>query len=236
MQPLLDLEEWFQNESVLVTFPRHVAVEKELRDAAMEACIITEKAVVDMSMRVDLFQKLVAYRTEAAEKDALSPERMRALDKLIRDGKRNGLNLDEATREEIKAIKNQLNEKGLEFSKNLAEDKWTHWFSEEELKGLPKTFLEGLEKNEEEKFKVTLQYPHLFPVTKLCKVPETRRIMETANASKAMEPNTKLLEDMVELRHKEATLLGYKNHASYIQVGLFFLWAENNFTKLKLLS
>lgn len=32
-----------------------------------------------------------------------------------------GLNLDETTREEIKAIKNELNVKALEFSKNCAE-------------------------------------------------------------------------------------------------------------------
>lgn len=86
------------------------------------------------------------------------------------------------------------------------------------MAGLPETFLEGLDKDEKTgKYKLTLKYPHLFPVTKECKVPETRRIMETANSSKAMEKNTKILEDMLELRQREAKLLGYTNHAAYVQ-------------------
>jgi Zn-dependent oligopeptidase len=84
---------------------------------------------------------------------------------------------------------------------------------------MPETFLEGLEKDESSgKYKVTLQYPHLYPIIKMCKIPETRKILTTANSSKAKEPNTKLLEDMLELRDKEAHLLGYKNHAAYMQV------------------
>ena len=32
-----------------------------------------------------------------------------------------------------------------------------------------------------------------------------------------MQENTKILEKLVELRQKQADLLGYKNHAAYIQ-------------------
>lgn len=60
-----------------------------MRDASREASLLVEAAVVDVNMRVDLFQKLVAYKEQCA-KDNLSEEKLRALDKLIRDGKRNG--------------------------------------------------------------------------------------------------------------------------------------------------
>jgi Zn-dependent oligopeptidase len=68
------------------------------------------------------------------------------------------------------------------------------------------------------KYIVTLEYPHLFPILKKCRVPSTRKTMQTANYSKCHPENTKILEEILQLRHQEATVLGYKNHASYILV------------------
>jgi len=61
-----------------------------------------------------------------------------------------------------------------------------------------------------------MKYPHLFPITKRCRVPETRRQMVTASQAKCMEENTPILEELIQLRQKQAELLGYKNHAAYI--------------------
>lgn len=76
-------------------------------------------------------------------------------------------------------------------------------------------FFQSLQ-NDEGKCKVTMQYPHFFPASKKAKNPETRRRLETCYQSRCMVENTKILEELVELRHQQAELLGYANHASYV--------------------
>ena len=64
---------------------------------------------------------------------------------------------------------------------------------------------------------VTMKYPHFFPVTRKCNNPSTRLRMEKTYQSRCMKENTEILEEIVTLRQKEAKLLGYENHAAYIQ-------------------
>ena len=71
------------------------------------------------------------------------------------------------------------------------------------------------------KCKVTMKYPHFFPVSRKCKVPETRKKLEIAYQSRCLEENTKILEELIELRQEQAEMLGYESHAHYIQVHIF---------------
>ena len=62
-----------------------------------------------------------------------------------------------------------------------------------------------------------MKYPHFFPVSRKCKIPLTRQKLEIAYQSRCLEENTKILEELVELRQEQAQLLGYENHAAYVQ-------------------
>ena len=77
------------------------------------------------------------------------------------------------------------------------------------------------------KCKVTMKYPHFFPVSRKCKVPETRKKLEIAYQSRCLEENTKILEELIELRQEQAEMLGYESHAHYIQVHIWYSRLRN---------
>ena len=68
-----------------------------------------------------------------------------------------------------------------------------------------------------------MKYPHFFPVSRKCKVPETRKKLEIAYQSRCLEENTKILEELIELRQEQAEMLGYESHAHYIQVHIWYV-------------
>ena len=127
-----------------------------------------------------------------------------------------GLHLSDDIRKEVQSIKTRMSELSIKFSRNLNEDNTKLKFTREELAGMPEDFLSELTETDDGKLEVSLKYPHLFPITKRCRVPDTRKTMVAANQSKCMEENTPLLEELIELRQKQADILGYVNHSSYI--------------------
>uniref|UniRef100_A0A673L1B1 Neurolysin, mitochondrial-like n=1 Tax=Sinocyclocheilus rhinocerous TaxID=307959 RepID=A0A673L1B1_9TELE len=188
LQVIADAKADYAASRHVLDFPQYVSPCKEVRLASTEADKRLSDFDVEVSMRVDMFQRLIALQEK--QSGDLLPESERFLGRLIKLGKRNGLHLSKDMQEEIKSISKQISELSIDFNQNLNEENTMLLFSQQELVGLAESYVNGLEKTEDGRYKVTLAYPHYFPLMKRCHVPETRRKMEMAFHSRCKDVET----------------------------------------------
>lgn len=171
-----------------------------------------------------------AYKkiAEGPEYSKLDNAQKKVIDNAIRDFQLSGVELDKAKRDEFKQLSQQMTERCAKFEENLldATHAWKKHITDEALlSGLPPSTLamaaqmakrEGLEG-----WLFTLDFPLYMPVMSYADNREFREEMYTAFATKASDQgpnagtwdNTLVMQDILELRHKLANLLGFANHA-----------------------
>ncbi|XP_062508927.1 thimet oligopeptidase-like [Corticium candelabrum] len=211
---LADNKAWYDTRRSMLDFLQHVSTDKEIREVSTEADKQLSEFDVEMSMRQDVFDSLVAFKETAP---ALAPEAERYLNRMIVNGRRNGLHLSPEKQAKVKEIKTKLSDLSITFTKNLGEENTTLRFVEDDLDGLPADFVKSLKRTDDgNQYEVTLKYPHYFPFMKHAKRAESRRRLNVAFLSRCKDENTKILQELVELRKEMADTLGYPTHASYI--------------------
>merc|ERR1712106_989751 len=215
IKPLIDLDGDAHTEGLTLTFSKNVASDKALRDASSDADKKITEAEIDLSLRKDVFFNVKAF-SETEEADNLNYEQKRYVAETVRDGKRNGLLLGKDDLEEYKKNKKRISVLGIDYRKCLSEDTSHFYADEKDLAGVPEDVIESMEKDESGKRKVTTKYPHYHPVIKNCKNPETRHLMEKTYQTRCVAENTPRIEELIALRQRQATLLGYPTHASFV--------------------
>jgi thimet oligopeptidase len=217
IQALMDEDAQYSTEVANCTFFTHVHADKEIRDASNETEVVLDKYSIEKSQRYDVYLAVKAYVDLQMPKDTLTTEQKYAMEQLMLDFKLSGMTLSEEKRNELKAIKEQISEACIAFSRNIAEDKTKCEFTREELKGVSDAVLKSLTQTEDQsKYIVTMKYPEIIPVLEKAVNPVTRETLATANARRLMDTNVALLEKVLELRKKQAELLGFATPADQV--------------------
>jgi thimet oligopeptidase len=136
--------------------------------------------------------------------------------KILRDFRRSGVDKDDATRERIKALNEEITAIGTEFDRNINEDvRSVDLPSADLLEGLPKDYIES-HPVKEGKITITTNYPDALPVFQYAKNPEVRRRLQWEFLNRGYPKNMSVLDRLLVKRNELARTLGYANYAAYV--------------------
>ncbi|HET7360671.1 MAG TPA: M3 family metallopeptidase [Salinimicrobium sp.] len=164
---------------------------------------------------------------EERENLNLDAEQTTLLEKQYKMFVRNGANLSEDKKQELRELDKKLASLSLNFGENvLAEtNKFElHITKKEDLEGLPKGITNAAKQLATSKNKegwiFNLHYPSYAPFVKYAKNRELRKKMALAFGAKGFHndalDNQKNVLEIANLRHKRANLLGFKTHAHFV--------------------
>ena len=198
----------------------------EIQKLAQEISPLLTEFSNDITLNKKLFKRVKALY-EIKDDLNLNPEEDMLLEKKYKSFSRNGANLPEDKKNELREIDKQLSKLKLKFGENvLAEtNKFEMLISDEkDLSGLPEGAKEAAKQLAESKNKngwlFTLDYPSYIPFMKYADNRELREKLAKAFGSKGFKNNNldnqKIVLDIANLRYKRAVLIGYTTHAHFV--------------------
>ena len=197
-----------------------------LDNIAMEFTPINTKHNDDINLNNKLFER-IKYVYDKVNRDELTTEQNTLLDKIYGDFVRNGANLNDEQKSELREINEDLSLLSLTFNQNVRNDgnEWEIILEELDLIGLPESVKStaaniASERGHDGKWVVTLDKPSWIPFLTYSERRDLREIVFSAYANRGNNNNeydTKsIIPKIVNLRIERANLLGYKNHADYV--------------------
>ena len=201
----------------------------ELDNLAQELSPVMTEHSNNISLNRALFDRIKTVYEEQQANDfqTLNAEEQRLLELTYKGFVRSGANLNDADKEKLRGITQELDLLALQFSQNKLKD--TNEFSlhltdAALLEGLPQSSLEAAAQEAKERklpgWVFTLQAPSYGPFMQYCKNRELRRQMYMAYNTLCTHDNAynniEICKRLVNLRLQYAQLLGYKTYADYV--------------------
>ena len=188
--------------------------DSEMRDAADELERELSAFQTELSLRRDAYERLDAL----APADAPDDEARRYLEHALRDYRRGGVDRDEATRERVRALHEELVRIGQEFDRNIVQDVREVRFEDgaTALEGLPGDYVRSHPVAEDGSVTVTTDPPDYVPFVTFARSGAHRRRLYREYVDRAWPQNGKVLDRLLAKRHELATLLGYPSWAAFV--------------------
>jgi len=183
-----------------------------MREAAAEIEQDVSRFGTELSLDREVYDRLAGLDAERAP-DAVT---RRMIKHALRDFRRSGVDRDEAVRDRVRTLQEELVEVGQSFSRNIAGDvREITLDSAANLDGLPADFIGNHPPGEDGLIHITTNPPDLMPMMKFCRDRESRRALFMEFSRRGAPANFSVLDDLLAKRHELATLLGYPSWAAY---------------------
>jgi len=206
---------------------RSSEADDKLQKVSKEIIPIVTKHRDEVNLNEKLFKRIKAVYNKK-ESLKLTGEQAKLLEETYKKFKRGGAELDDAKKEEFKAINGKLADLSLEFSDNVLAETNNYQLiidDKKKLSGLPDSVKQAAlitkkgNKNEG-KWIFTIQNSSKIPFLTYADNRELRKELLMAYTTKCNHndslDNKKIIAEIINLRIKRAKLLGYNNHAAYV--------------------
>jgi len=199
-------------------FLAYVHPDEALRATALECEQRLETYGTTLGFREDVYRAVRAY---AGTPEALALEGVpaRFLERTLRDYRRNGFELTPEVRARVQELRERLVTLGTDFRRNIDEHEDALLLAREQLAGMPDSYIDTLtqvETPEGARYRVSLDYPEMYPFLEGARDESLRRELFTKNHNKAAEVNAPILAEAIAVRDEIATTLGYASWAAYV--------------------
>jgi thimet oligopeptidase len=201
--------------SVAGGFPSLMALghpDKDLREAAKACEPKVDEFRTDLMLDARFAGVIQRY---AGRKEPSEGVRERLLRELLRDLRRNGLELPPDKQARLREINDELTKLQQDFSSNISDAVLTIQVKPSQLEGLPESFLDQHKPGPDGLVALTTNYPDYFPVVTYCEDRTVARDLTAKFDSRAAEKNLPILDRVLALRNEKAKLLGYETWADY---------------------
>lgn len=191
-------------------FYNSVSPDKKMRDASDACAKKVSKYFVDLFAKVELFNAFETVHKNI--KNIPNSIDRKLVEEYYEDFIFNGMKLDEQSRNRLGVLNKELVDLNSEFS-NVLND-WSNplYLTRSELDGMPKSFIESLEKKDG-RFILTLDYPHYYPFMNNGKNAEIRKKLQFAFMTRGGKENKERMIKAIKIRDEKAKLLGFQTHA-----------------------
>ncbi|NUY80770.1 M3 family metallopeptidase [Flavobacterium sp. MAH-1] len=198
----------------------------EIQKIAQEVSPLLSEFGNDVRLNEKLFARVKSVY-EQKDRLNLNAEQTTLLDKKYKSFSRNGANLPEDKKNELREIDKELSKLSLEFGENVLAE--THAFQLHitdlnDLSGLPEGVIEAAAETakslEKDGWIFTLDYPSYVPFMTYADNRELRKKLAIAFGSKGFRnnelDNQQIVLKIAKLRFERAKLLGYETHAHFV--------------------
>lgn len=198
----------------------------EMQKTVMKVLPAITKYSNSVSMNEDLFERVKKVYDKRAELN-LTIEQSQLLEDCYMGFVRNGVNLNKEDKKQYSENSERLAELTQQFNQNVLADNNAYILNvtnEADLKGLPQSSIaaakqEAIKRNKEG-WVFTLAYPSYGPFMSFCENRDLRKQMWIAYNSRGnhgdKNDNIKVIQEITELRYKQAKLLGYETYSDYV--------------------
>ncbi len=193
-----------------VALIRCVHPDAAIRSAAEEGEKEVAKFASGLGLNRDLFEAIGSCDTST-----LDATGRRLVKHVLRDFRRAGVDRDDATREKVRALREDLVATGQEFLRNIVQDVRAIELDSAELDGLPPDYIRERPSGPSGKVRITTDYPDYNPFMTYARSGRRRQELYTEFRRRAHPVNVDVLHRLLEKRHELAITLGYSSWSAY---------------------